>query len=283
MNCTGGSRLSWLIAIDGLDCSGKETFAKMLYKFINTNIKSTNPDKRSNPDKRNIKVHLLSFPDYTNETGKKLQEMLKLPINQRNQDELTRLFRENRKEVLDNLELAPYNIIIFDRFITSNIIYGMLPHMINSSMIRTHTTDMAFYKLLKEAANDLENLDMWSLDRAVIFSRFGSKASARKHDELLAKKENRDSNETPNIQARLSKIIDMYLTEEVIEEICIQQHNDVDTSDIATRLCLDEQFRTNIKIGKTFNKTRCMQLIGDIFPLIKLYLECFGAGEDDDK
>lgn len=282
MNCTDGNKLSWLISIDGLDCSGKETFAKMLCKFITANINSTNPDKRSNHDKRNIKVHLLSFPDYNNETGKKLQEMLKLPVSKRNQDDLSRLFRENRKEVLDNLELAPYNILIFDRFITSNIIYGMLPHMIKSSMTRTQATDMAFYKLLKEATAELEYLDIWSMDRAVIFSRFGSKASARKHDELLAKKENKDSNETPNIQARLSKIIDMYLTEDVIEEVCVQQHNDTDTSDIATRLCIDEQFRTNVKIGKTFNKTRCMQLIGEIFPVIKIYLECFGAGEDDE-
>lgn len=86
---------------------------------------------------------------------------------------------KNRKDVLENLDVAKYNIVIFDRFILSNIIYGMLPVMLQNSMARSYATDTQFYDLLKVGLKEMDDLDIWSLDRVVVFSRFGSKAVSR--------------------------------------------------------------------------------------------------------
>lgn len=274
MNVDKKGNVYWLIDIEGLDCSGKETFAKQLKKFMEANIHKTNPDKNSNEKKKNVKVHLVSFPDYTIESGKELKEMLKCNPKNRDQEKLTALFAKNRKDVLNNLDVAKYNIIIFDRFILSNIIYGMLPVMLQSGMTRSYVADTQFYNLLKAGVKELDDLGIWALDRVVMFSRFGSKAVARKHDQLLEAKEDKDANENPSTQACLSKIIDMYLNETVIEEICLQ-HNDIDTYYDASRVTDMDSSRMNIKIGFTFNRTKCLDFMADIFYYIKLYLECF--------
>ena len=275
MNVDKKGNVYWLIAIEGLDCSGKETFAKQLKKFMEANINKTNPDRNSNEDKKNIKVHLVSFPDYTIESGKELKELLKLDPKKRDQDKLTALFAKNRKDVLDNLDVAKYNIVIFDRFIMSNIIYGMLPVMLQNGMTRSYASDTQFYNLLKAGIKEMDDLDIWSMDRTVIFSRFGSKAVARKHDQLLEAKQDKDANENPSTQACLSSIIDMYVNEKTIEEICLQ-HNDVDAYYDSSRIFQAGDYdRTNIKIGFTFNRTRCLEFMADIFYYIKLYLECF--------
>ena len=111
-------------AIEGLDGSGKETTAKALQKLL----------KEKFPDKE---VKIISFPDYTNETGKLIKSILSGSLNANSiipkelfSKEMARLFTMNRREYFqthkdefDKDELDSDTIYIFDRYMPSNIIY----------------------------------------------------------------------------------------------------------------------------------------------------------------
>lgn len=246
----------WYICIDGLDCSGKETFAKQVTSLTNEAFKQAKMDE-------NVKVHLLSFPDYTTESGKQIKEMLQTDVKHRDNDKLVNLFAINRSEALSKIEYTKYNIIIFDRFATSNIIYGMLPYVIKAGFERTYETDTMFYKLCKAAEKECIDSHI-EIDKLVMFSRFGSESSARRHEAMLAKKENKDANERPAIQKYLSGIIDMYFNEDIIEEIWKNKNDDAMSTMI--NLGIDEMIR--VKIGYTFSMSRSLKIIDAIVKMI---------------
>lgn len=250
----------WYICIDGLDCSGKETFAKQVVKMANEGFQNFGIES-------GFKVHYLSFPDYETESGKKIAEILKTDVNHRNNDELVALFAINRKEALDKLEYTKYNAVVFDRFAISNIIYGMLPCMIESGFKRTYKTDSKFYELCIGAEKECTNSHI-EIDKLFIFSRFGSISSKKRHEALLCKKENKDANESTAIQQYLSDIIDIYFNEEVIEEIWDTQDDDA----MRTMMKLGIIDMTKVKIGYTFSMSRSIKLIQGIVSMMDTVL-----------
>lgn len=110
-----------IISIDGLDCSGKETLAKT----FGVKVKELLPEK---------KVVVVSFPDYSSESGKMIKKLLSeaatnplvrhIPIT-RKAFILSELFVINRKEFFASHSDIDFekDIVIFDRYSASNILY----------------------------------------------------------------------------------------------------------------------------------------------------------------
>lgn len=109
----------YIISINGLDGSGKETTAKTLINIL----------KEKHQVKKDIQY--VSFPDYTSKTGNKIKKVLsgdysvikysESPIAR--PYEVSRLFADNRKEYFKNNPLKDDTIYVFDRYSESNILY----------------------------------------------------------------------------------------------------------------------------------------------------------------
>lgn len=244
-------KLIWWIDIEGLDCSGKETFAKML-RVVAEDFFKTKNDK--------VKVHLLSFPDYNIESGKEIKEMLQKDIKHRDNEKLSKLFAKNRKDVLDNISWSSHNIVIFDRFAMSNIIYGMLPIMEQSGFVRTYDTDIKFYELCKSVEQEFKDCRIGAVDELIMFSYFGSKSSEKHHETMLAKKQDTDANEDVTTQKYLSLIIDTYINNKVIEDIWSVQDDNAMVP--LVDFCVSDMVK--VKVGHTFSQSKCIKIINDI-------------------
>lgn len=102
-----------IVAIEGLDGSGKSTFAENVVTILNTIAK-------------NVHVEYVHFPDYKLESGKEILEFLQHGDinNSRARDKIMRLFIKNRHEwYVKNYErLSKYDnvVIIADRYRHSN-------------------------------------------------------------------------------------------------------------------------------------------------------------------
>ena len=108
-----------IISIDGLDCSGKETLANVLGAKLRLKFP--------------IPVRVISFPDYTSESGRFIKKLLSGDLKHIRSiipdDEwvgiITRLFVINRAEFFaTHKDIDPENeILICDRYSASNILY----------------------------------------------------------------------------------------------------------------------------------------------------------------
>ncbi len=100
-----------LIVFEGIDFSGKRTQAELLAEYLKS---------------KGYSISLYSFPDYTTTTGKILEEYLTM---KRNLDSriVAMLYAINRLEKLKEIEkdIEENKIIIFDRYIYSNMAYQM--------------------------------------------------------------------------------------------------------------------------------------------------------------
>lgn len=103
------------VAIEGLDCSGKTTFAKELVRVL---------QEISTPGL--IHIEYVHFPYYKSKTGQEILEYLKNgDINNiKKRDKFIRLCMLNRREWFDDnyerLKKYPHSIIIADRYRHSN-------------------------------------------------------------------------------------------------------------------------------------------------------------------
>lgn len=110
-NCKGK-----LIVIEGADCVGKQTQSELLYNYYT---------------RCEYPCHLVSFPDYSTSTGKKIKDILNkidIPnlVSFPKLKEINNLYMQNRLEVWNDKLFSLYNqgyIIIADRYIPSNLIY----------------------------------------------------------------------------------------------------------------------------------------------------------------
>ena len=109
----------YIISINGLDGSGKETTSKAL-------IEAIEKDPQVKMD-----LEYVSFPDYTSKTGERIKKVLsgdysliKYGDNPFTRPyEVARLFADNRKEYFKNHPLKDNTIYVFDRYVESNILY----------------------------------------------------------------------------------------------------------------------------------------------------------------
>lgn len=98
-----------IIAIDGIDGVGKRTQSELLHKYFTD---------------KNIKAKLISFPQYTSFYGKMVAEYLNGKYGGLDEIEpklVSVLYAADRKLYFDENDLAEYDVIIFDRYVPSNI------------------------------------------------------------------------------------------------------------------------------------------------------------------
>ena len=120
-----------IVAIEGLDCSGKSTFTEALTEVLQTVGK-------------NVHVEYVHFPDYSLESGKQIREILFHGdiTKTRSRDKLMRLFIKNRHEwyVANYERLSQYDnvVILADRYRHSN-------DYLNASKFRDVPKAMAKY------------------------------------------------------------------------------------------------------------------------------------------
>ncbi len=98
-----------IIAIEGIDKAGKQTQASVLSIAL---------------EKQHLSSKILHFPDYSTHVGKEITRHLKTRSNMR---VLHCLQAANKWESLDVIQDAcqKYDVVIIDRYLTSNIVYGM--------------------------------------------------------------------------------------------------------------------------------------------------------------
>ena len=99
------------IAFEGLDASGKETQTKLLATAL---------------EDKGYRVYLQTLPRYETEIGKLIKTSLKTGYY--NKYVLHTLLEVDRMDFVDNLhalELIGNEVIIYDRFTLSNLVYGV--------------------------------------------------------------------------------------------------------------------------------------------------------------
>lgn len=205
------------IIIEGLDCVGKNT----LSNSILSKIKEETDD-----------VIMLSFPDYTSESGNEILQILHMEGTRSAllEQKLWTLMIRNRMEALAKLR-DTYDVekdtgrryyLILDRFFLSNLAYGVEPQ--DKSELLELINDSPVYKLaefesdtyfkffnnngegvsiiLSYNENDPDKAYIPGLEELI-------KKSIAIHKEFLDKKENKDSNENMKKQAIVSSIYDL--------------------------------------------------------------------------
>jgi len=98
-----------IIAIDGIDGTGKGTQAKMLEKYLSGN---------------GYKVKLVSFPMYDSFFGKMVAEYLNGnygSLYSINPKLAALLYAQDRQSYFKHTPVSDYEVIIFDRYVNSNI------------------------------------------------------------------------------------------------------------------------------------------------------------------
>ena len=96
-----------VIAIDGIDCVGKETQCKLLYNYLNS---------------LGYKVKLISFPNYIIKSGREIQDYLSGSVDL-DVYKASKLFTDNRLDTLKDMDLTGYDYVILDRYTSANIIH----------------------------------------------------------------------------------------------------------------------------------------------------------------
>lgn len=199
----------FIISVDGLDVSGKETFCKHLKYTIKTEL----VDKSL----LNANIKVISFPRYETSIGSDIKKILNTDISKRTlEHNLEELFVLDRIEFFNEYFKNEYdeskmNIIICDRYSYSNFIYSHIKIMNENDIpIRTIFKENAREKLKKE----MEQIPI--PDITIIFNRV-SEQSRSIHKELLKNKISKDKNETEEIQEYLSKVIQNELLDTITE------------------------------------------------------------------
>lgn len=109
----------FIVVLEGLDATGKETFSNSLYQYINEFDWGTS----------NLRVIQCAFPRYSTEIGKKIKSILMTPHEDRDNQMLDDLMFYDRIEYMMNLCLDARSsktptILILDRYYFSNFVYS---------------------------------------------------------------------------------------------------------------------------------------------------------------
>lgn len=188
----------YLITVDGLDVSGKETFSKSLVNVLERELK----DRLL----LNSKISLVSFPRYNTEIGLKIKKMLNIDLDKRDIKSLYRLMEEDRvdffkKYIEEDYEENQMNIIVCDRYAYANFIYAHLELLKYKDPVDIAVKELEFKRML---LNEFENIP--KPDLTILFNRTDS-LSTSKHQELIKAKSEKDSNEKEDIQSFLASML----------------------------------------------------------------------------
>jgi dTMP kinase len=114
-----------ITAFEGIDACGKATQVGMLMAHCANNL---------------IPYSAHSYPDYETETGKKIEELLKLPDGERDGLLLQSLMTVNRYESQHLLEEAHARgeLVILDRYWVSGLVYGQTDGLDRDWLVRVH-------------------------------------------------------------------------------------------------------------------------------------------------
>lgn len=182
-----------IVSVEGLDVSGKETFATELYNIISTMYRMS----------KNVKVYYHSFPTYDSAIGEKISEALRQPKESRpGLDELNELFYKDREVVMAKYQNMfndnPNNlyILILDRYYLSTLMYSLAVEGTDKPLNTTN----AFKTYMKE------HEELPNPDHTVIFARLNDK-STKLHQELIKGKMHKDNNETEEFQVKVNNSI----------------------------------------------------------------------------
>ena len=100
-----------VIVFEGLDASGKHTQAQRLYEYMIQHGRDP---------------LLLSFPVYENQTGKMITEYLNGRMPKADPQFISMIYTMNRVEAFTTVgDLSKYDVLILDRYATSNYLYQM--------------------------------------------------------------------------------------------------------------------------------------------------------------
>lgn len=181
-----------IVAVDGMDVSGKETFCNKIYDMLNV----------INRDNKTIKILKHSFPTYDSEIGTKIKEILHKPDSERDLDELNNLFKQDRINVMTNYikefdsNKNIFHVLILDRCHVSTLLYSY-PYDVGKA-----------WDTFKEECGILPNINLLFL-----FGRFGkcklttNVDSVSVHQKLISAKSNKDCNEVESFQVKIDEAI----------------------------------------------------------------------------
>lgn len=197
----------FVINVEGLDVSGKETFCSNLKKFL---------DERKEMFVRECEVIVQDAPDYEEDVTKNfIKPILMTPLDTRNTDALDMAFALDRaystmrlqKRIYENATSGIKTIVILDRYYLSNLIYsiGADVHSGKLDLDSVNFEDLDSLNALKLAKTESKRL--LRPDILVMFKR-GSEASIELHNSLIAEKPNKDLNETVAFQETLNTVMD---------------------------------------------------------------------------
>ena len=203
----------YIINLDGLDVSGKETFSKNLAKYLEDSKEQFNHEAV-----KKWEVRVVSFPDYNGIVGEDIKNELAKPIEDRDEDVLDYLFKLDRKfkmrEVMKEVKDNPdkFFIIILDRYYLSNLIYS-LAHLI---FVKHRLISYDFHaieesKPWKQYYDERSYLPIPNITVIFSYGKPDDEASynkaKQKHVELIREKSGKDSNETPVMQNCVDLVI----------------------------------------------------------------------------
>ena len=196
----------FIVNVEGLDVSGKETFTKSLKDMIEKMIVKSEPELK-------MEVYLHSFPTYESKIGEKIKSMLQMDPADRNGYELDRLFAEDRRTQMAcygykiRRNKDAFHILIVDRYYLSNLLYS------TASLVKCGDVGAQMNPMTSKAMvmYHSERMILPVPDIVVMFSR-GSKNKDNYnqirnfHNSLIATKGDRDANETDEFQSLVNDI-----------------------------------------------------------------------------
>lgn len=196
----------YIVNIEGLDVSGKETFSKSLKETIEKTIVKSEPELK-------MEVYLHSFPTYDSKVGEKIKDMLKLDPSDRNGAELDRLFAEDRRVQMAcygyKFRKNPdvYHILIVDRYYLSNLLYSTAA-LVKNGDVGAQMNPMTSKAMIMYRS---EKMILPTPDTVVMFSRGHNKRDGydkvrNLHNTLIIGKGDKDANETDEFQSLVNDI-----------------------------------------------------------------------------
>lgn len=97
------------IVLEGLDATFKSTNKELLIKYLEETLE--------------LKVFTLHFPTTTTRAGKQIQQYLIDGFGDLTNEQIAKLYAEDRREALSAIDLESYDLLLFDRYTTSTMIY----------------------------------------------------------------------------------------------------------------------------------------------------------------
>lgn len=169
----------YIIAVEGLDATGKETFVNSLYNYI----------KEFDWGDSGLSVVQHAFPTYSTEIGKRIKNILMTPHEDRDNQMLDDLMFYDRIDYMIGLTIDARNhkgpmIVILDRYYFSNFVY---------SSQDSYTTQKRF------------ELEALTLPKPNIVIHFipESEEGRKIHEKQIEEKEEKDLNEVYDFQKYL--------------------------------------------------------------------------------